>query len=60
MIALKAIYEDGRIRLLEPAPPVQEAAAVVVFLDRRRKQPTRLRMSWKTRSLPIIVSTLLC
>ncbi len=33
MIAVKAIYEDGQIRLLEPAPPVHEAAAVVVFLD---------------------------
>jgi hypothetical protein len=33
MIAVKAIYERGSIKLLEPAPPVEQALAVVVFLD---------------------------
>jgi hypothetical protein len=32
MIAVKAIYEQGTIKLLEPAPTVKKAFAVVVFL----------------------------
>lgn len=35
MIAVKAIFEQGRIRLLEPAPAVNKALAVVVFLEDR-------------------------
>ncbi|HED04604.1 MAG TPA: hypothetical protein ENI60_07570 [Candidatus Fraserbacteria bacterium] len=33
MKAVKAIYEQGSIKLLEPAPPVERALVVVVFLD---------------------------
>ena len=33
MKAVKAIYEQGSIKLLEPAPPVEQALVVVVFLD---------------------------
>ncbi len=33
MIAVKAVYERGEIRLLEPAPPVENSPAVVVFLS---------------------------
>ena len=35
MIAVKAIFEQGRIKLLEPAPAVNKALAVVVFLEDR-------------------------
>jgi hypothetical protein len=33
MIAVRAIYEQGRINLLEPAPTINKAFAVVVFLE---------------------------
>jgi hypothetical protein len=33
MIAVKAVYERGRVKLLEPAPPLKKALAVVVFLE---------------------------
>lgn len=35
MIAVKAIFEQGQIKLLEPAPAVSKAFAVVVFLEDR-------------------------
>jgi len=35
MKAVKALYEQGSIKLLEPAPPVEQALVVVVFLDVR-------------------------
>lgn len=33
MKAVKAIYEQGSIKLLEPAPAVEQALVVVIFLD---------------------------
>ncbi|MBM4456971.1 MAG: hypothetical protein FJ011_04245 [Chloroflexi bacterium] len=35
MIAVRAIYEQGQIKLLEPAPTMNKALAVVVFFDDR-------------------------
>ena len=33
MIAVKALYEQGSIKFLEPTPSVEHAMVVVVFLD---------------------------
>lgn len=33
MIAVKGVYDEGVIKLLEPAPPIERALIAVVFLD---------------------------
>lgn len=33
MIAVKALYEDGALRFLEPPPAIEQSPVIVVFLD---------------------------
>lgn len=33
MIAIKALYQDGELRFLEPPPMIEQSPVIVVFLD---------------------------
>ncbi|SEL94919.1 antitoxin AF2212-like protein [Parapedobacter koreensis] len=39
--AIKGIYENGVLRLLEPAPNIKKAEVVVTFLEEEKKATTK-------------------
>ena len=43
MIALKAIYEDGKVRLLEPFPARGRRQLIVTILDEQTQDATDYR-----------------
>jgi hypothetical protein len=57
MIAVKALYEQGNVKFLEPTPSVEHAMVVVVFLDARGEDALR-GLAWGERMDEVGAQTL--